>query len=580
LLERVAFLKGLTILQNADLSAERGMRYLERAARDYPDSVFAPLALLVVAQEYTKLKFFPEAMGLYKRIASQYPDSPYEAKILLGKGKLFKVRKMFNSAEEQFKEAFKKAKDDEDKAMATFELSIMLTHLGKTLSALKRGEEAHEKWPRLVQKYVQATLMLGENYMSVGAYEVAREIFNTLIIENPKSEIIPYLKVRIADTHLKEKKIAKAENGYSSLISESDDGMVFGKLSLADLKIEGPEKKMAVKLYRDIERSFPDHKLTEFVLFKLGMVELEKKNYTEGFNLLNDLVIRFPKGYLKGYVGRFVRKTLKEMINTFYEGKEHLNIIKTYSENKKWFGDELLLLKVAEAFVEVNLPEQAKNVLRRVRKGVNKGNKIFWSGKVAFLGNDMEHAERQFLDYVSKFPKSQYYREAQRLLGEIYYRSKKYGEAVAQYALIDLSDSSFRERDYRYMYLHAAKSFQNEGFFVKAAKYYGFAVKATPYKDGDIEAARFLAVSYSGLGSLYFSRSRYEDALQAYQKGLEVEEKSGIVDESPWFLFRIGECYEKLKKKSEAEQAFGKVKVLDNDLIGSLAEERLGGVDL
>ena len=290
LLERVAFLKGLTILQNADLPVEKGIRYLERAARDYPDSVFAPLALLVVAQEYTKLKFFPEAMGLYRRIASQYPDSPYEAKILLGKGKLFKVRKMFDRAEEQFKEAFKKAKDDDDKAMATFELSIMLTHLGKTLSALKRGEEAHKKWPRLVQKYVQATLMLGENYMSVGAYDVAREIFNTLIIENSKSDITPYLKVRIADTHLKEKKIAKAENGYSSLISESDDGMVFGKLSLADMKIKGPEKKMAVKLYKDIERSFPDHKLTEFVLFKLGMVELEKKNYTEGFNLLNDLV--------------------------------------------------------------------------------------------------------------------------------------------------------------------------------------------------------------------------------------------------------------------------------------------------
>ena len=291
-------------------------------------------------------------------------------------------------------------------------------------------------------------------------------------------------------------------------------------------------------------------------------------------------LIRFPKGYLKGYVGRFVRRTLKKMVNTFYKDKQYLEIIKTYSENKKWFGDELLLLKVAEAFVEVNLPGQAKDVLRGVRKGVNKGNKLFWSGKVAYLGNDMEHAERQFLDYVGKFPKSQYYREAQRLLGEIYYRNEKYGDAVAQYASIDLSDSSFRERDYRYMYLHAAKSFQEEGFFVKAVNYYGFAIKATPYKDGDLEAAKFLAVSYSGLGSLYFSGSRYKDALQAYRKGLEVEEKLGIVDESPWFLFRIGECYEKLKKKSEAKQAFGKVKILDSDLIGSLAEERLGGVDL
>ncbi len=147
-------------------------------------------------------------------------------------------------------------------------------------------------------------------------------------------------------------------------------------------------------------------------------------------------------------------------------------------------------------------------------------------------------------------------------------------------ACVNLSDTSFRERDYRYMYLHAAKAFQEEGFFVKAVNYYGFAIKAAPYKDGDLEAVKFLAVSYSGLGSLYFSGGRYEDALQAYQKGLKVEEKSGLIDESPWFLFRIGECYEKLTKKSEAKQAFGKVKILDNDLIGSLAEERLGGVDL
>ncbi len=91
-----------------------------------------------------------------------------------------------------------------------------------------------------------------------------------------------------------------------------------------------------------------------------------------------------------------------------------------------------------------------------------------------------------------------------------------------------------------------------------------------------MEAAKFLAVAYSNLGSLYFSSGRYEDALQSYQKGLEVEEKLGIGDESPWFLFRIGECYEKLKKRSMAQQAFNKAKGLDDDLIGSLAEERLG----
>lgn len=580
LLGRVAFLRGLTILRNSDPPAEKGMRYLEKAARDYPDSVFAPLALLIVAQEYTKLKFYPEAMGRYKRIASQYPDGHYEAKILLGKGSFFKARRMFKRAEEQFKEAFKKAKDDDDKAMATFELSIMLTHLGKTLSALKLGEKAHENWPRLVQKYAEATLMLGENYMSTGAYGDARETFENLIVENPESNIASYLKIRIADSHLKEKKIAKAENGYSSLISESDDGMVFGKLALADLKINGPERKMAVKLYKDIERSFPDHKLTEFVLFKLGMVELEEKNYAEGFNILNDLVVRYPKGRLKSYVGRFIRRTLKKMINNLYKDKHYVEIIKTYAENKKWFAEELLLLKVAEAFVEVNLPGEAKNVLRGVRKGINKGNKLFWSGKVAYVSDDMEHAERQLLDYVDKFPNSQHYQEAQYLLGEIYYRNENYGDAVAQYSSIDLSDSSSSERDYRYVYLHAAKSFQEEGFFVKAAKYYRLAIKTTPLKDGDMEAAKFLTLAYSDLGSFYFSGGRYEDALQSYQKGLAVEEKLGIGDETPWFLFRIGECYEKLKKKFEAEQAFGKVKNLDSDLIGNLAGERLEGFGL
>ena len=580
LLERVAFLRGLTILRNADLPTEKGMRYLERAARDYPDSVFAPLALLMVAQEYTRLKFYPEAMGLYKRVASHYPDGPYEAKILLGKGNFFKARRMFESAEEQFTKAFKKANDDDDKAMATFELSIVLTHLGETLSALKLGEEAYEAWPRLVEKYAEATLMLGENYMSTGAYAEARETFNNLIVENQKSDVTAYLKIRIADSHLKEKKIAKAENGYSSLISENDDGMVFGKLALADLKINGPEKKMAEKLYKDIESSFPDHRLTEFVLFKIGMIELGRKNYKEGFNILNDLLVRYPKGRLRGFVARFIRSSLRKMVNNIHKDKKYLEIVRIYSENKKWFADEVLLLKVAEAFVEVNLPGEAKNVLRGVRKGIYTGNKLFWSGKVAYAGNDMERAERQLLGYVNKFPKSQYYREAQLLLGDIYYRDEKYGDAVAQYSLIDLSGSSSGERNYRYMYLHAAKSFQEEGIFAKAVKYYRLAVKVAPFKDGDVEAAKFLAVAYSGLGSLYFSGGRYEDALQSYQEGLGVEEKLGISDESPWFLFRIGECYEKLKKKSEAEQAFNKVKELDNDLIGNLAGERLEGFGL
>lgn len=580
LLEKVAFLKGLTVLRDSELSTAKGIKRLVIAARDYPDSEFAPLALLMVAQEYTKLKFYPEAMGLYKRIRSKYPDSPYEAKIFLGKGKFFKARKMFHKAEEQFREAFKKAKDDDDKAMATFELTIMLTHLGKTVSALKLGEEAHKKWPRLVQEYAEATMMLGENYMNTGAYADAREIFRNLIVENPESDITSYMKIRIADTHLKEKKIAKAENGYSSLISESDDGVVFGKLALADLKIKGPEWEMAEKLYKDIERSFPDHKLTEFVLFKLGMIELEKKNYKEGFYILNDLVDRYPKGRLQGFVARFIRKSLKKMVNNLHKDKEYLEIIRIYSENKKWFADEQLLLKVAEAFVEINLPGEAKNALRGVRKGVYKGDKLFWTGKVAFVGYNMDYAESQLLDFVDRFPKSQYYQEGKHLLGEIYYRNKNYKDASTQYSSLDFFKPSSSLEKYRYVFLHAARSFQKEGFFVKAVKYYTLALKAAPFKDGDIEGAKFLVLAYSDLGTLYFSAGRYENALQSYKKGLEIEERLGIGDESPWVLFRIGECYEKLKKKSMAQQAFGKAKRLDNDLIGSLAEERLVGFGL
>jgi serine/threonine-protein kinase len=194
--------------------------------------------------------------------------------------------------------------------------------------------------------------------------------------------------------------------------------------------------------------------------------------------------------------------------------------------------------------------------------------------------------------------------EAHRLLGDIAAREGRMAEARSEF------DAALRVRPgYWITYRALGVAEMNSGNYEAAAAAFGRVVDLQPdspfgyqllgsvfHRRGDLAAAAKnyeaaiarggSAATYSNLGTVYYSQKRYQDAVNAYLKAIELRPRNAVTHRN------VGDAHRKLGRSGEAAQAYRRaIELLDSDLavnprdasalsLRALCNARLGRFDV
>jgi TolA-binding protein len=208
------------------------------------------------------------------------------------------------------------------------------------------------------------------------------------------------------------------------------------------------------------------------------------------------------------------------------------------------------------------------------------GWSAYWNGKIAETADKIAEAQKSYGWVIERFPNSEPAIEANLSLGNYYFRSEKYAEAVKYYrnisdkplkdgatysaALDNIIEAYFQLQIYDASIEYCRKfisAFPTDksipekklkiGILYQKLRYYDQAIVHYQSLIENAGSALEVEIRYY-LGECYFSKGDYSQALLEFMKVPYISGKSTKIDWIPAALYMSGQSYEKMNKYEQA----------------------------
>ena len=242
-------------------------------AQGFPDSPFAPLAYLTVAELSRKDKNPEQAFSDYGKFFELFSRHPLASKTVVHVGLLHSFRKEFPEARQWFERALHEYFKDSPTEIADLKLLI-----GKTYQDEGKWEDAERSYRDLETNYPMTSAALQVpftrflHYKEVGDVEHANQTldqaiarYKKLVGEDPNSKLARYAKRFMFQAYTQKKDwdqlMLSADQELQGEISEEKKGRwLFLKALITENRLQDRERALA--LYQDFLAQYPGHPLS------------------------------------------------------------------------------------------------------------------------------------------------------------------------------------------------------------------------------------------------------------------------------------------------------------------------------
>lgn len=220
--------------------------------REMPATYERAPALFEEAEQHFKNKRYQEAARLFNTLINEFPEAPETPPALMKNGIIHKELEKFSEARSFFQTLV--AKHPSSPLVEDAKIEILNTYLSE-----KRYQEVLSLAPRLFKRSsdktypLQLYLVVGDAYLGAGQPENAVKLYS--------------MAFRIASTSEKDMVLEKLKNGIRQVSSDSLDSLVL-----------------------QLEDTFPKG----YLMYQLGLNQMEDGNYSEAMAVFNDFIQRFP----------------------------------------------------------------------------------------------------------------------------------------------------------------------------------------------------------------------------------------------------------------------------------------------
>jgi TolA-binding protein len=356
---------------------------------------------------------------------------------------------------------------------------------------------------RNLEKQEQIQLYLAEAYFEKRNFTKAAANFDAFVIAK-KGDLSPAQVYKAGVAQFETQNFARATD-YFKVVASRDDAI--GQVSSyylghAYIKVNNPQ--FAINSFLSASKSEADSKIKEEALFNYAKINLEKGNFQDAINALDNYLDAYSRGkyfmeaeglitdalintnnYLRAIeqIEKMSKKSdrVKNAYQrvTFYQGlvyyrdKRH-DLANTYFDKSlanpldKDLEVETYFWK-GENFAANNNLSEAANAYEKLQAARPGTNNIFYLKSLYGLGysyfnlNQYNKAEvqfRSFVDRMQNYPDKEQYDDALIRLGDVFYVQKKFDEAANTFRRAVREGN--KSTDYSYYRLGVVLNFQNK----------------------------------------------------------------------------------------------------------------------
>ncbi|MEK6576789.1 MAG: tetratricopeptide repeat protein, partial [Nitrospirota bacterium] len=403
----------------------------QEVRKGHPDGDVGAITLLRIGDAYQRLGFSYEATGSFKRIYSEFPGSRFIPKARVRAANAYLLSGRYQEALREAQAIIGSYPKSMEAADAFFMKGYTLNHMKRYGEAGKAYMEGSAKWPDYPRSNPVILYDMGDTYMRLGRYEMARQAFSALVNIYPKYNLSVKAMKNIGDSY----------------------------------RLEGKGSE-AIKIYRETVDFFPEDEsingikaiLEEEEVFQSAINATKEKRIADAINAFNDLLIKYPKGIKTDETEKALAGLVKDYISDQFRSEGCLSASITYKKFKERVGAKIrdagLYSLLGDCYMGLGLYNGAAEIYNEAIKMGGTGEETRYRiGEAGFLAGDYVNAGRHFEEFISSYPRSSRLVDAYRYLGISSYRSNDYKRSREAFArILEISkDSKHRVEGYSYI---------------------------------------------------------------------------------------------------------------------------------
>ncbi|MBI4774895.1 MAG: tetratricopeptide repeat protein [Deltaproteobacteria bacterium] len=537
----------------------------------FPNSKWAPEAILASGIGYYKLGLYYEALGQFQLLFEKFPKSEQrEAGLYWTAESDFQIRR-YQEAEKGYRKYIETYPDSDRYRNA-------LVRLGECLSLQERHEEAEQvfdrvirEWPELLTFLPPKTLLtMGESFRNKGRIKTAAELFLLAVNVYPDSEVADRTLWELARSYDETGETDKAATTYA-LTAQLFPGenvayqsrLRLAKMGIDDtpLRVELPADqatayKRPIETMRLMLQEAPDE-IRDRIYYELANGEARKGLYREAVMSYHGLVTEYPDSALAGRAKEETLPTFKRLIMILKRDGDDYQIVKDYERlflpMDATLKDALVLYTIGESYATLDLLDEAAARAREalsVCENDDLEQTIYSSSyKWDVLRGNTTGLRELLEQYLKRHPNGKLRDEFQLALAQIFLKELKYTQAAS--LLLDLlpTKDDAVDRIAAEAALTLGKLYLQTDLPSSAVHYVSRAKKLLPEGVDTEFTTTFLSQCNLILADELYTQKSFETARSFYEE--VIESKVGNEDRA-WAAYRLA----LLQKRAGDEKGF------------------------
>ncbi|MCX8056838.1 MAG: tetratricopeptide repeat protein [Ignavibacteria bacterium] len=448
----------------------------------------------------------------------------------------------------------------EDKSLSYESLAQIYFLLGEIKFRLNDFIEASLDLENYVIKfpydrnYDLALLRLGEIYFNLGVYTNAEKFLLKLLENNRDSKYLGLGYYWLGEVYSIQNDFERAEKSFLTALElkSSNTRLDYTLFSLAFLYEKLKLFDKAEYYYERQIIDFPNSDLTPHALVRVAYAHFTNGNYNKAITRLSDPKIRTlsQQSLAEAY---YILANSYYKIGRFYEAQvEFQNVVNRYPNSP--------MLRPAKyglgwSLYQQNKFEQAHKIFKELSAGNDSlaERSLYWLGFISRNLENNNQAIKEFSDYISRYPSSEFTTKAKYQIGLIYYELKNFQDA--ERFLIEVLEDTLDEKTRASAALILGTiSLERKNFRV-AKSNYELAVSLISENDEDYSDALL------GLGISNYYLNNFDAAVFIFNKILS---RKNIREEDK-VRFYFGETYFAQNQFNNAIREYDRVIKITND---------------
>lgn len=543
----------------------------DQALKAGPQCPSAPLAVYRSALAHSIMGNYTRANKLFRQVVAEWPDHPVACLCWIGIGQISNRRQDHIEAMEAFRWAMRGAVEKADKAAAYYELGKEYLVLGANKEALEMLENCIGQDPDCHLKRPDVFRFIGEAHFALGNFEKAKEVLLRYVNFQQSSPDQDIILAKIAEIFLVqgEPNIAKKMYAFVGKYYTDSEGDLICRIRQGELLGKGGLEQ-AIKIYEDLRSKDLSPSLRRIVLMKLAALNLKKGDLArsldqmdEAFPGKNDASSVEEASELRGRI-------LCDLVRQCFSSRDFVKAVQLYEKYRGVFDSiqsQEILEQIAESYASLKFYSDALQIYDKLIAKGRKGDDLPLKCALYALRLNDGGGASQYCKLAqseaSDIKKSE-------IFGQIFYRDKKYADAVKSFGKVLQKGKEFEMDD--------PDSYVAYGDCLYEAKKFDDAV---PILQKAIERAK--ADDAFARRSILVILSRCFAEQKQFQKAAEVMESAIQVsgpNEKNELMYEISKLYIAAGLTDKAVESLTRMKAADDHFWSVVAQQQLNTIDM